>query len=652
MKTVIRLYILPLMLLAVLALSVASCARMGNPDGGWFDEKPPQIVRCTPADRATGVNSKRVVIEFDEYIKLESASEKVTISPPQVEQAEIKTTGKGIRIDLKDSLKANTTYTIDFSDAISDNNEGNPLGNYTYCFSTGDEIDTMEVSGYVVNAEDLEPIKGMLVGLYSNLEDSVFRTDPMLRVARTDGNGHFVIKGVAQGEYRVYGLEDTDNDYKFSQKAERLAFNHDIIVPSSKPDIRQDTLWADTLHISDIKRVPYTHFLPDDICLRAFTHEITDRYFVKAERKEPEHITLYFSYGSDELPEVRGLNFDSDEAFVVESSAKRDTITYWLRSQDLVDQDTLRAELRYLMTDSLGELAYQTDTLEFMPKVSFEKRQKQAEEKRKEWQKQQDKKRKKGATDVEEEMPAEALEPKYEIPQDMSPVKNVRLVMPAPLASFDTLALHLYQKVDTLWEDRPLLVNTEGMPPRTYELQSEWELGQEYRLDVDSAAFRDIYGHVSMAAKKSIKLAAEETFGTLFVEINGLDVSRDSTVFVNLLSRNTVVACQPVIQRTAQFYYTKPGEYFLSYFVDENRNGKWDTGDYDRDLQPEPVYFHPEKVECKAKWDITIGVNPNTRPLYRQKPGEIVQQKGEKKKAPRNQNMQRAQKLGIQYIPK
>ena len=213
-----------MMALCIMALMV-SCARMGNPDGGWYDETPPRVMGSTPADRGTDVTAQRMTIVFDEYIKLDNPLEKVVVSPPQLELPEIESAGRQIKINLLDSLKPNTTYTIDFSDAISDNNEGNPLGNYTYSFSTGDHIDTLEVSGYVLDASNLEPIKGMLVGLYSNLSDTIFRKEPMLRVSRTDSRGHFVIKGVADGEYRIYALEDADRNFVFNQKSERIAFS-------------------------------------------------------------------------------------------------------------------------------------------------------------------------------------------------------------------------------------------------------------------------------------------------------------------------------------------------------------------------------------------------------------------------------------------
>ena len=199
-------------LITLLLLSLVSCAKMGQPDGGWFDETPPKVVGASPSDRATDVNSKKVNIFFDEFIKLENASEKVVVSPPQLEAPEIKAQGKHISVALQDKLQPNTTYTIDFSDAISDNNEGNPLGNYTYSFSTGDHIDTLEVSGYVLEAENLEPIKGILVGLYSNQSDTAFQKLPMLRVSRTDSRGHFVIRGVAKGDYRIYALKDADGN--------------------------------------------------------------------------------------------------------------------------------------------------------------------------------------------------------------------------------------------------------------------------------------------------------------------------------------------------------------------------------------------------------------------------------------------------------
>ena len=139
----------PFLYILTLTLVVLSgCARMGQPDGGWYDETPPRVVGAMPADMATGVDSRHITIYFDEFIKIDNPTENVVVSPPQLEVPEIKGAGKRIIVQLNDSLQPNTTYTIDFSDAISDNNEGNPMGNYTFSFSTGKNIDTLQVSGY------------------------------------------------------------------------------------------------------------------------------------------------------------------------------------------------------------------------------------------------------------------------------------------------------------------------------------------------------------------------------------------------------------------------------------------------------------------------------------------------------------------------
>ena len=391
---------------------------MGSPDGGWYDDDPPKVVSSTPADQSVNVTTKKISILFNEYIKLEDATNKVIVSPPQLEVPEIKASGKKVLVELQDSLKPNTTYTIDFSDAISDNNEGNPMGSFTYSFSTGDKIDTLEVSGYVLDASNLEPVKGISVGLYDDLADSAFKTKPMLRVSRTDGRGHFVIKGIAPGTYRAYALQDVDNDFRFTQKSEMIAFNHETFTPSSKPDIRVDTVWRDTLHIDQLLQVPYTHFLPDDITLMAFTHTLTDRYLIKTERVDAEKFSMFFSYGHPELPQIKGLNFNADDAFVVETGEKQDTIHYWLRDTTLINQDTLRMEVSYMMTDTLGNLVAQTDTLEALAKTPYEKRQKNLAKELAEWQKNQEKRKKRGE-DYDSIYPQKPLAVTINAPQSM-----------------------------------------------------------------------------------------------------------------------------------------------------------------------------------------------------------------------------------------
>ena len=601
---------------------LASCAKMGQPDGGWYDETPPRILGASPADKATEVTDHKMYIYFNEFIKLSDASQKVVVSPPQMEAPDIKDAGKRIIIDLKDSLKANTTYTIDFSDAISDNNEGNPLGNYTYSFSTGTEIDTMEVSGYVYEAENLEPIKGILVGLYDNLADSVFRKEPFQRVSRTDSRGRFVIKGIKPGNYRVYALMDADGNYLYNQKSEKIAFSRDIIVPSCKPDIRQDTIWRDSLHIENIMQVPYTHFFPDDIVLRAFAEVQTDRYMTKNEREKANRFTLMYSYGDDDLPVIRGLNFDAENAFVVEATEKKDTITYWLRDTLLVNQDTLRMEVQYHATDTAGMLYLQTDTLTLLSKEPYAKRLKQKEKEYNDWKKKQEKAEKRGDP-FETEMPVPPLSVGMNFASDIDPDKNPTLTFDTPLAVADTSKIHLYSKHDTLWYRSPFLVREKVNVPRTYEVIGEWRPDVEYSLEIDSAAFVDIYGSVSDTAKKGFKVKSNDAYSTIFMTLDGMN---------------------------AEFFYVNPNTYYLRIFVDENNNGKWDTGNYDEGRQAETIYYYPSKIECKEKWDFTETWSPLRGSSTSLKPAELVKQKAEKAKTIKNRNLERAKKLGIEFL--
>ena len=648
------------LLLFTLAL-VAACARMGNPDGGWYDETPPRVVGASPTEKATGVKTRKLHIRFNEFIKIENATENVVVSPPQLESPDIKAGGKSIDIELKDSLKANTTYTVDFSDAITDNNEGNPLGNYTYSFSTGEHIDTMEVSGWVLAAENLEPVKGILVGLYANLADSAFRTQPMLRVAKTDGRGHFVIRGIAPGKYRVYALQDVDGDYHLTQKGEQMAFNREIIVPSSKPDVRQDTLWRDSLRIDSISRVSYTHFLPDNIMLRAFTHVQTDRFFTKAERTLPECFSLVFTAGSNELPQLRGLNFNNAErAFIVMPTAKKDTITYWIKDSALINQDTLRMQMQYWSTDTTGQLRMKQDTIEVLAKTPYAKRLKEKQKKAEEWKKAQDKAQKKGEP-FETEMRPEALKVEVKVNNSIAPDENVRIELPTPLQSLDSTKVHLYSKRDTLWyearyrlrvregADSLAPVGTNLLHKRWLELQAEWKPGVEYSFELDSLALTDIYGTTSGKIKQGFKVREDKEFATLAVSLTALT---DSNVVVQLLNgQDAVVKQTHALAGTANFYYLQPATYYLRLFVDRNGNGRWDTGDFYRGEEPEAVYYFPEEIECKANWDATRTWNPTAKPLNEQKPGKITKQKPDKGKSIKRRNRERARELGIPLPP-
>lgn len=633
----------------LIAMLVYACASPGTPDGGPFDEEPPKLLKCAPQLFATNNKEKKISLQFDEFIKLENASEKVVVSPPQTEAPEIKTNGKKVEVKLLDSLRQNTTYTIDFSDAIVDNNEGNPLGNFAFTFSTGNTIDTLQVSGHVLNASNLEPIKGILVGLHSNLADSAFTTQPFIRVARTDSRGQFTIRGIAPGVYHAFALQDADQNFIFSQKSEMIAFSTDTIHPTFDFRTRKDTLWlgADSVAIDTIKEVPYTHFMPDHIVLRAFQETPITQYLSKNERLTPNKFSLYFAVPADTLPTLEGLNFNSDEAFIIEKTAQNDTIHYWIKDSLIYNLDTLAIRISYLASDTLNQLVPQTDTLELSPKTTREKIAKAKADKLEEWKKELQKKlrrRKKNDTiPIDTVPPIEFLKVTSDIPSTLELYQNPTFVFDEPLASFDSTAVHLQEVVDSTTVDVPFILRQTDGQLRQYELLAEWRPGKEYTLKVDSMTFVGWYGLYTNKIEQTIKVRALEEYASLFIKIPAADTS----AIVQLLdAQDKVIREARLNNNQADFYFLNPGKYYVRMFYDHNGNGIWDTGLYEEKRQAEEVFYYPQSLDLKAQWDVEQDWDLGTTPLYRQKPLEITKQKPDEKKTVQGRNAERARKKG------
>lgn len=629
--------------LLMLMIVVYSCASMGNPDGGPYDEEPPKFVRSTPKPFAINSKEKKVTIEFDEFIKLEKAAEKVVVSPPQLEQPEIKASGRKVVVGLVDSLRPNTTYTIDFADAIVDNNEGNPLGNYAFTFSTGTTIDTMEVSGTVLSASDLEPVKNIQVGLHSDLSDSAFMKKPFDRVSRTDSRGHFSIRGIAPGKYRIYALMDGNQNYLFDSKTEMIAFSDSIIIPAMEDAMRQDTIWKDSLTIDTIKSVGYTRFLPDDIILRAFKEENDRQYLTRSERDKENHFVLTFSARADTLPTLKGLNFDERDAFIIEKTDRNDSICYWIKDSLIYQMDTLEIQMDYLATDTLDRLVPQTDTLFLANKLTRAEREKLEAKAAEEKEKERKKKEKKGEK-IEPE-PTKFLTLNVDAPSAFDLDRNVYLSFDEPVASIDTAAIHMEIKKDSLWEENPFLFVSDSVLPRKYEILAEWEPEKEYQLSIDSMAFKGVYGLHTNKVKQTMKVKKLNEYGTILLNITGAD----STAVVELLDGSGKVLRQQRItpQNTADFYYLNPGtKFYIRLFNDRNGNGVWDTGKYSEHLQPEEVYYFPKVWEMKANFDFEENWNINAVPVEKQKLDEIKKQKPEETKKIQDRNKERARKLG------
>ena len=637
-----------LFLLALIGLTslIAACANQGaGPDGGPYDETPPRIVGMTAPERLQNGKRTKFSLVFNELIKVDNPTEKIIVSPPQIETPEIKVSGRRITVELLDSMRPNTTYTVDFSDAITDNNEGNPLGQYTYIFSTGQTTDTMQMSGYVLNAEDLEPVKGILAGLYQQHHDSVFGKRAFDRVARTDASGFFSIKGVAPDrDYRLYALQDADGDFHFTQPSEMLGFLHNDLRAGAFRDTRYDTLWVDSVRYDSIRIIPYTHFTPDDLVVRAFKIDVNTRHYLKAQRDVPEWFTTFFTGPSRKRPTIQGLNFDARKAFVVNASAGNDTLTYWLADTTLLRQDTLRFAYTYdNWDDSLAQMLPKTDTLELVPKTTFAKRAANEAKELEKWNKQREKREKRGDFS-KSQPPMVALQLRADVSSSLVPNRNILIQFDQPLQRFDTKKLHLRLKKDSTYHDAPYALDTVPNNILAYRLRAEWRPGQEYQLVIDSAAMTSLYGRVNLATDNKFSIAKLEDFGTVFLSLSN---AHESTVVQLLGSDGKPVAQAPTKNGRAEFYYVQPGKYYLRCFFDRNGDGKWTTGSWSPRRDPEEVYYFPKEIEVRANGDLNESWDVTALRLDKQKPDALVKQRSDKQKIDTHQrNIERLRQRG------
>ena len=624
-------------------LLVAACASMGTPDGGPYDEAPPVFLASQPSANATNASNNEIVLEFDEFIKLQNAYEKIVVSPPQIQQPEIKAVGRRITVELFDTLKPSTTYTIDFNDAVVDNNENNPLEAFSFVFSTGDVVDTLGVSGTVLDASNLEPIKGILVGIHSNLADTAFTRTPFERISRTDSRGRFYMRGVAPGKYRMYALADANGNYMFDQKSEKIAFLDSLIVPYATPAWRSDTLWHDSLTIDTVKRVRYTRLCPDNVVLRAFNEPMKQQYLVKNPREKHNSFKLYFSEAAKAEPIVRGLNFDATDAFIVESNPTNDTILYWMKDTAIYHRDTLTVEVTYLAPDSLGTYNPRSDTLNLVPRRSRERVL--ADEKRAyEEQEKQFLKEARKMKGYDKNNP-----PKYVQPTPVLKIKtgagsgldvnrDYVFSFEEPLSSIDTSAIRLFIMVDSVPKAIPYVFRQSEKNIRDYILYAEWRPGEEYRVEIDSATFKGIYGAVSLRFEQKLEYKSLDEYAVLHLNIPGTG----SKAVVELLNReDKAVASQRTENNRCSFYFVRPEKYYMRLFIDENGNGKWDAGSYTDKVQPEKVFYYPRMIELRAMfeydqddWDINLA-------LEEQKPAAITKQRPDRERVRRNRNAER-----------
>ena len=601
----------------IAAAVMYSCANIGNPSGGPIDKTPPIFMRSNPTPNAVNVKDRKIEIFFDEIVTLKDPSTKIIVSPAQTEMPRMSALGRKVTVELVDSLLPNTTYTIDFSNSIQDNNEGNAIDNFAFAFSTGSVIDSMRVSGYVLDSRTLEPMQSVVVGLQSNLADSAFHKEKLQRVALTNDRGQFTIRNVSPGSYHIFALKDLDRDYKFGNPTEDIAFLDSIIVPSIGSREAADTVYNDLNEIDTIMRATRPAYFPNDILLSMFNEDRKSQYLANNLRVDSTRISLTFAAASDTLPSLSivGRNDVPDQWYTLERSQTNDTLTYWIRPPHLVSADTLMVATTYLRTDTASNLSWGTDTLKFTFQRQKAKKKKKNEE-----------------TDSLAQIRFMELHPLANGTQEV--YAPLLLQTGTPIERYSREAFHLQRKLqnDTIFypaEIKSIALRDSTLNRRDLMLKVDWEPGAAYTLAVDSLAMTDIYGLQTKPLKVDFNVRKMEEYGNIVFNIPAV---RDSAIVELLDGTEKIVLRAPVKSHRAELLNLLPGKYYARLFIDRNGNGKYDTGNYDMHLQPEETVYYPGAINLKKNWDVEQTWDIYATPIDKQKPEAIKKNKPERKK--------------------
>lgn len=634
---------------AILLTLMAACASIGHPEGGPRDTTPPVFMASDPMPGTTNFAGKKITLTFDENIQLDDASSKIVVSPAQSQTPAFSSNGKRVTIELRDTLLPNATYTIDLADAVKDLNEGNILDGLAIDFATGDSIDSLKISGMVLEARTLEPAQGMLVGVYSDLSDTAITTRRLERIAKTNQLGQFTIRNLKPGEYRVYAINDMNRDYMWD-RSEDIAVYPLTVSPRTEPTEVTDT-FVDAAGNDSLVTRPATRFLPDDLLLTWFNENYRAQYLREHKRDDRRIIYLEFGAVADSLPKLTLLDGPTPDDDItrwarLDRSETFDTLRYWITDTAILNMDTLTIATTYLRTDTNQELTWTTDTIKYTYRAP--KRTKKAIEAE----------NKRAAAKL-----AKASHPLDSLHPDSMVVDSFLLMQPdewldfkalggsqadlhlplnftvsEPIARFDSKAVVFEIQNDSLWDTLPTPDIYRPIDWRLleYRMDNEWIPGAKYRLTVDSAAIVSVYGLWNKPFKHEFSAKQLEDYSTLTFNVTGLDSL--PAIAELLSSSDKIVASAPVTGGKATFMFVTPGTYYARLFIDANANGEYDAGSIADKRQPEDTYYYPKKIALKKNWDVEQTWDLNETAVDQQKPLEIKKnkpktQKGEKEPA-------------------
>ncbi len=563
----------------MLSLLFQRCAVIVSPVGGPMDTIPPVMVKSVPLPNSTEFKKGRISLTFDEYIKLDKIQEKLVLSPPQERLPDIRIKGKTLDVRFFEPLTDSTTYTLYFSDAIRDINEGNAISSFEFAFSTGSYIDSLRYYGRIIDAFTLEPKSGILVMLYEQFSDSIPLLSRPRYVTKTNEKGLFILGNLKPQDYKIFALRDGNSNYLFDQPNEDIAYAHDRV--------KAERLFSptDTVPIQDSLQT-----------LWLFQEKSRVHSLVDYSRPQMRKLSMVFTQkpmGEVSITPI-GYEVDSVEWYLPGGSLKGDSLTLWLTHEQMSRDDSLRMRVSYFKTDSVMKLVPQIDTLRFFYKEPTKTAS-----------------RRRGATEA---VPEE--DKKIPTQNVNTTIKNGNIVLPdqrfgfkfdMPQRRVDSSVITLMNTTDsTLVSLPPLVVDT--LNPCVYSFPGSWDEDVRYNLTALPGAFINLDGIANDTLKVNFRGTNPEKFGIISLTVSGVQ----EQLIVQLVGGGKVVAHKTLqTDGKVKFTYVKPGKYTIRMIVDNNRNGEWDTGYYLEGWQPERVYMYEDnlqnrEIQVRANWDYEL----------------------------------------------
>ncbi len=589
------------------------CASMMTPTGGPRDTLPPVIVNMTPDNFSTGrstTHHEKIYIEFDEFVQLKDQQKEFYTSPAMKKKPLITLRGRGIVIQLRDTLEENTTYALNFGGAICDNNEGNPLNSMRYVFSTGPEIDSMVLSGYTADSYKADSVSKTFVWFFPadsvenvpEYDSTVFKYKPAV-IARAENNGIFIAQNLKPIRYRIYAIQDKNDNQIYEPGSDQIGFLDEAYNPAEQPDF---AIWYDS-----IRR--YWSAEPQ-LYFRMFT-DATFRRQVLAESQRPQQHKALLYFGAQH-PQIESIRFDSipaERVIVDPQTEGRDTIALWFNVPAANLPDTIRGEITYLKHDSINRLQPVTEPL----KLSWRLIETKEQERQREKLERERRKAEEAGEEWEEPKQENPFAYKLPLTGEINPENDLTADFDYPLVRIDTAALLLtVTNPDQSVEDVPLRLERDTAQLRRWYIRAPWKTGGEYTLTIPQGALTDVAGLSNDSIVGKYTVLDPEKFATVKIRVRGRD---DGTKYIiQLLDGNNALKQEKrdVTSGDVQFNYVPAGDIKFRVIEDRNGNGRWDTGNVVERRQPERAEMYAdEKGEdtfvTKTNWEIEFTMDMN-----------------------------------------